>query len=116
MRRTTSEKTSSSRAIIFDDVRSLAFGIDLSILADRVHSLSSPSETRTAACYPSADEINALPEKSRQYIHDLETRTEQEWRCPDHRTPARRPRSPTKACRGVGGGAARLRGQLPPSK
>ena len=28
---------------------------------------------RTAACYPSADEINALPEKFRQYIHDLET-------------------------------------------
>ena len=33
-------------------------------------------ETRTAACYPSADEINALPEKFRQYIHDLETRTD----------------------------------------
>jgi hypothetical protein len=29
---------------------------------------------RTAACYPSADEINALPEKFRRYIHDLETR------------------------------------------
>jgi hypothetical protein len=29
---------------------------------------------RTASCYPSADEINALPEKFRQYIHDLETR------------------------------------------
>jgi hypothetical protein len=29
---------------------------------------------RTAACYPSADEINALPEKFRLYIHDLETR------------------------------------------
>ena len=29
---------------------------------------------RTATCYPSPDEINALPEKFRQYIHDLETR------------------------------------------
>ena len=29
---------------------------------------------RTAACYPSADEINPLPEKFRRYIHDLETR------------------------------------------
>ena len=29
---------------------------------------------RTAACCPSADEINALPEKFRRYIHDLETR------------------------------------------
>jgi hypothetical protein len=29
---------------------------------------------RTAPCYPSADEINALPEKFRRYIHDLETR------------------------------------------
>ena len=29
---------------------------------------------QTAACYPSAEEINALPEKFRQYIHDLETR------------------------------------------
>jgi hypothetical protein len=29
---------------------------------------------RTAAIYPSVDEINALPEKFRQYIHDLETR------------------------------------------
>jgi hypothetical protein len=28
---------------------------------------------RTAACYPSPDEINALPEKFRLYIHDLET-------------------------------------------
>jgi hypothetical protein len=27
-----------------------------------------------AACYPSADEINALPGKFRRYIHDLETR------------------------------------------
>ena len=29
---------------------------------------------RTPDCYPSADEINALPEKFRRYIHDLETR------------------------------------------
>jgi hypothetical protein len=29
---------------------------------------------RTVACYLSADEINALPEKFRRYIHDLETR------------------------------------------
>jgi hypothetical protein len=29
---------------------------------------------RTEACYPSAEEINALPEKFRRYIHDLETR------------------------------------------
>ena len=29
---------------------------------------------RTASIYPSADEINALPEKVRQYIHDLVTR------------------------------------------
>jgi hypothetical protein len=29
---------------------------------------------RTAACYPSADEFNALSEKFRRYIHDLETR------------------------------------------
>jgi hypothetical protein len=32
------------------------------------------SELRTAKCYPSADEINALPEKFRQYIHDLVSR------------------------------------------
>lgn len=30
--------------------------------------------SRTASIYPSADEINALPEKVRLYIHDLETR------------------------------------------
>jgi hypothetical protein len=30
--------------------------------------------TRTAKCYPSVEEINAMPEKFRQYIHDLETR------------------------------------------
>ena len=29
---------------------------------------------RTASIYPTVDEINALPEKFRQYIHDLETR------------------------------------------
>jgi hypothetical protein len=29
---------------------------------------------RTASIYPSADEINALPEKFRRYVHDLETR------------------------------------------
>jgi polyhydroxyalkanoate synthesis regulator phasin len=32
------------------------------------------SELRTARCYPSAEEINALPEKFRQYIHDLVSR------------------------------------------
>ena len=32
------------------------------------------SARRTAACYSSPGEINALPEKFRQYIHDLETR------------------------------------------
>jgi hypothetical protein len=31
-------------------------------------------QSRTAANYPTAEEINALPEKFRQYIHDLETR------------------------------------------
>jgi hypothetical protein len=32
-------------------------------------------ETKQAASiYPTVDEINALPEKFRQYIHDLETR------------------------------------------
>jgi hypothetical protein len=29
---------------------------------------------RTASIYPTVDEINALPEKVRQYIHDLVTR------------------------------------------
>jgi hypothetical protein len=29
---------------------------------------------RTAKSYPSAEEINVLPDKFRQYIHDLETR------------------------------------------
>jgi hypothetical protein len=29
---------------------------------------------RTASIYPTVEEINALPEKFRQYIHDLETR------------------------------------------
>jgi hypothetical protein len=29
---------------------------------------------RTPQIYPSVDDINALPEKFRQYIHDLETR------------------------------------------
>jgi hypothetical protein len=29
---------------------------------------------RIASIYPTADEINAMPEKFRQYIHDLETR------------------------------------------
>jgi hypothetical protein len=28
---------------------------------------------RAASIYPTVDEINALPEKFRQYIHDLET-------------------------------------------
>jgi BMFP domain-containing protein YqiC len=30
--------------------------------------------TRTASIYPTSDEINALLEKFRQYIHDLVTR------------------------------------------
>jgi hypothetical protein len=30
--------------------------------------------SRTASIYPTVDEINALPDKFRQYIHDLETR------------------------------------------
>ena len=30
--------------------------------------------SRTASNYPTVDEINALPEKFRQYIHDLVTR------------------------------------------
>src|ERR1700689_4982206 len=29
---------------------------------------------RSASIYPTVDEINALPEKFRQYIHDLENR------------------------------------------
>jgi hypothetical protein len=29
---------------------------------------------RAASIYPTVDEINALPDKFRQYIHDLETR------------------------------------------
>jgi hypothetical protein len=29
---------------------------------------------RAASIYPTVDEINALPEKFREYIHDLETR------------------------------------------
>lgn len=29
---------------------------------------------RTASIYPTPEEINALPEKFRLYIHDLETR------------------------------------------
>jgi hypothetical protein len=29
---------------------------------------------RSASIYPTAEEINALPEKFRQYIHDLVTR------------------------------------------
>jgi hypothetical protein len=29
---------------------------------------------RAASIYPTVDEINALPKKFRQYIHDLETR------------------------------------------
>jgi hypothetical protein len=33
-------------------------------------------EKRTAACYPTPEEINVLPDKVRQYIHDLETRTD----------------------------------------
>jgi hypothetical protein len=32
------------------------------------------AQKRTASIYPTADEINALPEKFRRYIHDLETR------------------------------------------
>ena len=36
------------------------------------------SELRTAKCYPSAEEINALPEKFRQYIHDLVSPVRQE--------------------------------------
>jgi hypothetical protein len=30
--------------------------------------------SRTASIYPTADEINALPEMFRRYIHDIETR------------------------------------------
>jgi hypothetical protein len=30
--------------------------------------------SRTASIYPTADEINALPEKFRKYIHDIDTR------------------------------------------
>jgi hypothetical protein len=32
---------------------------------------------RTASIYPTVNEINALPEKFRQYIHDLETRCDE---------------------------------------
>jgi hypothetical protein len=31
---------------------------------------------RVASIYPTVDEINALPEKFRQYIHDLKTRSD----------------------------------------
>ena len=40
----------------------------------RSWSIGQSDARRTAACYPSAEDINALPEKFRQYIHDLETR------------------------------------------
>jgi BMFP domain-containing protein YqiC len=33
--------------------------------------------TRTASIDPTADEINALPEKFRQYIHDLVSRCDE---------------------------------------
>jgi hypothetical protein len=36
--------------------------------------MSDDQKKRTASIYPSVDEINALPKKFRQYIHDLETR------------------------------------------
>jgi hypothetical protein len=38
------------------------------------HRWCSMKTKRTASIYPTVDEINALPEKFRQYIHDLETR------------------------------------------
>lgn len=37
-------------------------------------SQATPDQKRTAACYPTPEEINALPDRFRQYIHDLETR------------------------------------------
>jgi hypothetical protein len=38
---------------------------------------------RAASIYPTVDEINALPERFRQYIHDLETRCEERRRADD---------------------------------
>jgi len=46
----------------------------LSELVERELCLANLKPSRTASIYPTADEINALPEKFRQYIHDLETR------------------------------------------
>jgi hypothetical protein len=47
-------------------------------LTDDVRLLKEGQAVRTASCYPSPDEINALPEKFRRYIHDLETRCDKQ--------------------------------------
>jgi hypothetical protein len=39
----------------------------------RVQPEASEMTERTALIYPSVEQINTLPEKFRQYIHDLET-------------------------------------------
>jgi hypothetical protein len=54
---------------IFDDAR-LAEGC----ISTEHYRWCSMKRKRAASIYPTVDEINALPEKFRQYIHDLETR------------------------------------------
>jgi hypothetical protein len=39
--------------------------------------------TQTSSTYPTVDEVNALPEKVRRYIHDLETRMSAEGKALD---------------------------------
>jgi prefoldin subunit 5 len=38
--------------------------------------MNDDQKRRTASIYPTADEINALPEKVRRCIHNLETRSD----------------------------------------
>jgi hypothetical protein len=39
--------------------------------------------TQASSTYPTVDEVNALPEKVRRYIHDLETRMSAEGKALD---------------------------------
>ena len=39
--------------------------------------------TQASSTYPTVDEVNALPEKVRRYIHDLETRMSTEGKALD---------------------------------
>jgi hypothetical protein len=48
-----------------------------------VDPMEQTGKRRTVTCYPSPEGINALPDKFRQYVHDLETLRQERRRADD---------------------------------